>query len=53
MNIPTNLISNLKEKIYVLHCFQKKAKSGTKTPKQDINLIKNRLLTAKIKAGKT
>lgn len=32
--------------IYVLHCFQKKSKSGIKTPKQDIDLIKARLKTA-------
>lgn len=30
-------------KIYVLHCFQKKSKKGIKTPKQDIDLIKQRL----------
>ena len=32
--------------LYVLHCFQKKAKHGIKTPQQDINLIKQRLRTA-------
>ncbi len=30
------------ERIYVLHMFQKKAKQGIKTPKQDIDLIKQR-----------
>ena len=29
--------------VYVLHCFQKKSKSGVKTPKQDIELLKQRL----------
>jgi phage-related protein len=29
--------------IYVLHAFQKKAKSGIETPKQEIDLINNRL----------
>jgi phage-related protein len=29
--------------IYVLHAFQKKSKKGIKTPKEDINLIKQRL----------
>jgi len=29
---------------YVLHCFQKKSKQGIKTPKQEIDLIKQRLL---------
>lgn len=32
--------------IYVLHAFQKKAKKGIATPKQDIELIKSRLLVA-------
>ena len=32
--------------LYVLHCFQKKAKHGIKTPQQDIDLIKQRLRTA-------
>lgn len=33
--------------IYVLHCFQKKSKSGIKTALQDVNLIKQRLQMAK------
>jgi phage-related protein len=33
-------------RIYVLHAFQKKSKSGTKTAKMDINLIKSRLKRA-------
>lgn len=32
--------------IYVLHCFQKKSKSGIATSKQDIDLIGSRLRTA-------
>jgi phage-related protein len=32
--------------LYVLHCFQKKAKHGIKTSQQDINLIKQRLRAA-------
>lgn len=31
-----------KEVIFVLHCFQKKSKTGIKTPKQEIDLIENR-----------
>ncbi len=31
------------DRIYVLHCFQKKSKKGIKTPKQDVDLIKSRL----------
>ena len=34
------------EAIYVLHCFQKKSTRGTKTPRQDIELIKRRLRSA-------
>lgn len=34
------------EAIYVLHCFQKKSKSGIATPKQDIELIRSRLKIA-------
>jgi phage-related protein len=32
--------------VYVLHCFQKKSKSGIKTPKEDLELIKLRLKAA-------
>ncbi len=32
--------------VYVLHCFQKKSKSGISTPKQEIELIKKRLKEA-------
>ena len=35
------------EAIYVLHVFQKKSKSGSKTPKHEIDLIKARLARAK------
>jgi len=31
------------EAVYVLHCFQKKSKSGISTPKQDMELIGRRL----------
>lgn len=33
--------------VYVLHCFQKKSKSGIKTPQEDLDLIRNRLKAAK------
>lgn len=39
--------TKLGERIYVLHVFQKKSKSGIKTPKEEIDLIKRRLQTAK------
>lgn len=32
----------LENRIYVLHAFQKKSKTGKKTPKQDVELIKKR-----------
>jgi phage-related protein len=32
--------------VYVLHCFQKKSKSGIKTPKKDLDLIHARLKAA-------
>ena len=35
-----------REVVYVLHCFQKKAKSGIKTPQQNIELIQRRLKAA-------
>ena len=39
-------IAKLKDRIYVLHCFQKKSKSGIATPQPDIDLIKKRLALA-------
>lgn len=33
--------------VYVLHCFQKKSKSGIETPKEDMDLIHARLKAAK------
>ncbi len=33
-------------RVYVLHAFQKKSKSGIKTPKAEINLIRSRLKRA-------
>ena len=35
-----------KAAVYVLHAFQKKAKKGIATPKQEIDLVKHRLRTA-------
>ncbi|MYF99499.1 type II toxin-antitoxin system RelE/ParE family toxin [Candidatus Poribacteria bacterium] len=34
------------ERIYVLHCFQKKSKKGIETPQTEIDLIKKRLKMA-------
>ena len=34
------------ERVYVLHCFQKKSQRGIKTPKKEVDLIKKRLKMA-------
>ena len=39
-------IAKLKEKIYVLHCFQKKSKRGIETPSKELDLIAQRLKLA-------
>lgn len=39
-------ITNIGGTVYVLHCFKKKSKQGIKTPKEDIDLIKQRLRQA-------
>ena len=39
-----------KETIYVLHCFQKKAKRGIETPKPDMDMINERLKAAEAHA---
>lgn len=46
-------IAKLKDKIYVLHCFQKKSKSGIATPQKDVELIKSRLKLAIVDSKKT
>jgi phage-related protein len=40
--------TELEETVYVLHCFQKKSKSGRATPPADIDLIERRLKDARI-----
>ncbi len=37
---------NIGAVIYVLHCFQKKAKTGIATPKHDLDIIRSRLQQA-------
>lgn len=37
---------NIGDVVYVLHAFQKKAKKGIATPKQDVDLIRQRLKQA-------
>ena len=38
----------IKDFVFVLHAFQKKSKSGIATPKQEIELLKNRIKEAKV-----
>ena len=38
-------------RVYVLHAFQKKSKTGIETPKAEINLIKSRLKQAEEEHG--
>ena len=45
-------VAQFKEAIYVLHAFQKKAKSGTATPQCEIDLIKQRIRLARKLVGK-
>jgi phage-related protein len=42
----TVYIASLGQRVYVLHCFQKKSKKGIATPKPDMNLIGQRLKQA-------
>ncbi len=43
--------TQLGKTIYVLHAFQKKATAGIATPKQDVDLIRQRLQIARRLAG--
>jgi len=38
--------------VYVLHSFQKKSKSGIRTPQKEVDLIRQRLKIAKTIAAK-
>lgn len=38
--------TRLSEAVFVLHCFQKKSKSGIATPAKDMNLVRSRLAIA-------
>jgi phage-related protein len=37
------------EAVFVLHCFQKKSKRGSETPKEDMDIIRDRLKSAAAK----
>jgi phage-related protein len=41
-------VVNIGEAVYVLHAFQKKSKKGIATPKEEVNVIKDRLKKLKI-----
>lgn len=41
----------IKDKIYVLHAFQKKSKKGIQTPQKEMDVIKARLKRAEAKIG--
>ena len=45
-------VAQFGDAIYVLHTFQKKAKSGIATPRRELELIRNRLQLARKLAGK-
>ena len=38
--------AKITEKVYVLHCFQKKSTKGIETPKHEMDLIRERLKAA-------
>ena len=38
--------TRFKDSVYVLHCFQKKSKKGSETPRTDLGLIEKRLKEA-------
>lgn len=40
-------VANIGTVVYVLHCFKKKSKQGIKTPKKELDLIKERLRVAR------
>ncbi|MGH7884375.1 MAG: type II toxin-antitoxin system RelE/ParE family toxin [Thermodesulfobacteriota bacterium] len=42
--------TNIGDTVYVLHCFKKKSKRGIKTPKKEIDLIRERLKVAHLDA---
>lgn len=46
-------IVNLHNTVYVVHCFQKKSKTGIKTPKEEIEVIKQRLKLLKLEIGRS
>jgi phage-related protein len=47
----TVYVAQFQEAVYVLHAFQKKAKSGLATPQRELDLIRQRLRLARNLAG--
>jgi len=44
-------VANIGDKLVVLHCFQKKSKTGIETPKEEIEVISKRLKFARAMLG--
>ena len=42
---------SIRERLYVLHCFEKKSTRGIRTPKREIDLIKQHLKRVKEMEG--
>ena len=47
----TMYYAKLRDKVVVLHCFQKKAKHGIATPKYELDLIRQRMKEAQEEYG--
>lgn len=45
-------VTNIGDKIVVLHCFQKKSKTGIETSKEEVEVISKRLKYAKATLGR-
>lgn len=46
-------VTNIGNVIYVLHCFKKKSKQGIKTPKEELDLIEQRLSLVQEKSNRS
>ena len=44
------LINQLNQRVHGLHCYKKKSTKGIETPKQDVDLIRERLKAAQAHA---
>ncbi len=46
LNTINGIFHDRSEAVFILHCFQKKSKSGIATPKEDMDIIRARLKVA-------